>query len=261
MELYEIQQNELNILKDFAQFCDDNDLRYYLAGGTLLGAIRHQGFIPWDDDVDVIMPRPDFQRFVDLVQNRVSWKYTLIDDEHSERGQPFAKLVDETKKVKVSLLKEPQPLWIDIFPMDGVPEDEKEFFNVVSKIKKLNYAIWQAQSAGQDINNPIKRFLKRLIFSHYRRKGTGYYSRKVTSLAKKIDFDSAKYVGCLTGRYGSAEKIERKIFEPRMRVPFEDQEFYISQGYDVYLKNLFGDYMTIPEEKKSHITLKEEYNK
>lgn len=256
MELEQIQKELLEMLKNFADFCDTNDIRYYLAGGTLLGAIRHGGFIPWDDDVDLIMPRPDFEKLVNLMNQGGLNQYVLLDDSKEVKfARAYAKLKNPNIFVSENLRSEDQMLWLDIFPMDGMPEAQSEFKEKMKAAEHLEWCQWQAESKGQDISNPLKRIAKAVLFFKYRRKGSRYYANQVTELGKQYPFDSSKYVGCFCGRYGEKERILREVFEPRIKVPFETEEFYVSKGYDTYLQNLYGDYTIIPDEKdkKRHI--------
>lgn len=123
----EIQNIELNILLEFSKFCNENKLRYYLVGGTLLGAIRHKGFIPWDDDIDVCMPRPDYELFISNFHSDNSC-LKLCCNKFGNLKAPFAKLKDTRTIVVNDILVNDNDidtnLWIDIFPVDGLPDSE-----------------------------------------------------------------------------------------------------------------------------------------
>ena len=133
MQLREIKDIELDILIAFNKFCQDNNLKYYLSGGTLLGAIRHKGFIPWDDDIDVCMPRPDYERLMKIFPNIYMNKYKLKTISRKNFICPFAKIIDINTRVDFKYLNNiDKNLWLDIFPIDGLPKSKKKQIEFIS---------------------------------------------------------------------------------------------------------------------------------
>lgn len=140
----EMKSIELNILKDVAEFCDRNQLRYFLCGGTLLGAVRHHGFIPWDDDMDIAMPREDYKKFL-MIYNQEKRKYRVSAIENNPNWHmPFARvenlntvLFEKTLKKKYRKLH----VFIDVFPIDGIPDDSKIEHNFMLRQKILGIII------------------------------------------------------------------------------------------------------------------------
>ena len=142
-----MQKTTFQILKYFASFCEEHKLRYFLACGTLLGAVRHKGFIPWDDDVDVYMPRKDYMSFLHLVGSSFDSRYILISPYNSERYiHNYAKIYDS----QTVLIEYPDTIrfeigvYIDIFPVDGLPDSSKEsnrFFKEMAKLKNINWLL------------------------------------------------------------------------------------------------------------------------
>ena len=139
IQFEEMKKIELNILIYFTEVCEENNLRYYLGGGTLLGAVRHKGFIPWDDDIDVMMPRPDFQKLLSLSINNEN--YNIIKPGTAGYYYNFAKLVDTRTILEEKGIKRIDGLgvYIDIFPLDGMPETpdaRKKRFKELNSIRK-----------------------------------------------------------------------------------------------------------------------------
>lgn len=134
----EIKQIELNLLLKLDEICKKYKLRYYLCGGTLLGAVRHKGFIPWDDDIDVLMPREDFEKLLRLekAETRYGGKDCFLKSGNSI--YPFIKLINTNTVLKEKYLSEEftTGIWIDIFPLDGMPDDEKLSQR---NLRKLNF--------------------------------------------------------------------------------------------------------------------------
>ncbi len=152
IEIKEMQKIELEILKSFSKICDEHKLRYFLSNGTLLGAIRHKGFIPWDDDIDVYMPRNDYMTFLQLVGSSLEPHYKLLTPYNSkEYIYTYAKLYDD----RTILIEWPDTVrytigvYIDIFPVDGLPESIKETKKHFDRLKKLNRLNWLCILAGK----------------------------------------------------------------------------------------------------------------
>lgn len=250
----EIQTEALKILVDFAKFCEENQLKYYLAGGTLLGAVRHQGFIPWDDDVDVLMPRPDYERFISLTQGKMQDKYLVYhDDTFTCNALPFMKVENPEFVVFEKVYKTQQALWIDIFPVDGMPDTFKKQKKHMNKIAVYDYLLWQSKSAEQCTGGNLKMLVKKILFFPLILVGSKRIVNKITKLAKSYAYEDCEIVGSAAGRYGVKECIPKAVFEPRMFMSFEQQQFQVSTGYDTYLTNLYGNYMEIPKKKKTHL--------
>ena len=131
-----LQLIELDILKRTKKILDDNNLRYYMLGGTLLGAIRHEGFIPWDDDIDIGIPRNDYEKFLSIAQNKLKYPYELQISKNSNGKYYYARIVNNDYKLlrKVGYKDAIISCWIDVFPLDGVPD------------KKINFKIWKCSA-------------------------------------------------------------------------------------------------------------------
>ena len=135
LSLDEIKQVELQILIEFRRICDALGLRYYLSGGTLLGAIRHKGFIPWDDDIDLAMPRSDFNKLIEFSRSYQNDTYKFLFFSHSGTLLPYAKFMNVKTHIDAIYAEGDmqQHLWLDIMPMDGLPEDLNEVARIYKK--------------------------------------------------------------------------------------------------------------------------------
>ena len=222
---------EFGILKYVSQFCLENNIRYFLCGGTLLGAVRHKGFIPWDDDIDIYMPRPDYDRFIDLMSNSTSNYYVLSSSQH-DYYYNFAKVIDgRTSLNEIGY----QPIrnlgiYIDIFPLEGMPTNKKDRETQFKKLDELRKRINSFSFTKPQIKNDAticsKRDLasvreKRIGFQRFSKvvkwlilyikhtvtfihnKNVNMYDlqMKYEKLAKKYDYDDSKYVYASGGAY------------------------------------------------------------
>lgn len=247
----EMKLVEVNILDAVVDFCKKNNIRYFLCGGTLLGAVRHQGFIPWDDDIDILMPRPDYERFCSLFPNQNS-RYVVKNLTLSKEFYPifFSKVIDTQTVIEETNVRTVSGIGvnIDVFPMDGLGNNktmaEKKMMRARFlfsclyacgiKYKKVtgiytlirNVIVWTLNSA------------KIILFKYY------------DSMAKSIDYHESKYIGVLTGTYGKGEVQDAEWYKDEIAVLFEGKYYSAPKGYHDYLSGIFGDYMQLPPEEK-----------
>ena len=254
LTLDEIKKNQLEILLAYDKFCKENNLTYFLCGGTLLGAVRHKGFIPWDDDIDVFMPRPDYEKFLELTSfNPIKENiYTCSPYPCLKKiDYPFIKLLDMTTKVsETGRPKQFMAIWIDVFPVDGISDDinsVKKLVNKLAKLRRWFCSCSQDFSAAKNFLNLLKRLIPTLILRIY---GVNKLCRKLDSLCKTNPYKNAKNIAGLVWGYGMKECMSKDELKSSVDVQFEGHTFPAPVGWDTYLRNLYGDYMQLPPEDK-----------
>lgn len=253
--LKEIQQLELEIMKDVHRFCKENNIKYYLSGGTLLGAIRHKGFIPWDDDIDIIMPRPDYERFIKEYKSKKPYYTLTCIQNNSQHLFTFAKLFDSrTIKIEKGLdysNANRGGVEIDIFPMDGLPKDENKSDRYFKNQKNIFRCYSLAVGELKNSKNIFKKILKYIPLKVCKFIGKEYFINLINNRAKKYNFNDSEYVACsIVPYYGNKERILKEDYINQIEVEFESEVFYAPKGYHKYLSNLYGNYMELPPKEK-----------
>lgn len=254
----EVHETLLQMLVAFAEYCNKHDLRYYLVGGTLLGAIRHKGFIPWDDDIDVGMPRPDYERFLDLVKEEpISELYDVISARENTLSLPFAEMIHKKSRLERPTSKyidedyQQLYLFLDIFPQDGWPENDATAKLLVKRTNFLRKLSTESRARLGGGTNLFKKLVKIPAILLGRAIGTNAINHHLDQIGKKYNYDLSKYVGAITyGIYGVGERCVREEVFPLTAVEFEGHSFCAPKCYDSYLKGIFGDYMTLPPKEK-----------
>lgn len=254
LSLEELHKIEAGMLHSFIEFCREHDLRYYACGGTLLGAVRHQGFIPWDDDIDILMPRPDYERLQTIITIDGNLdKYEFRSNRLKNLHEAYTKLVDPETFLdrKKSADEFDNHVWIDIFPMDGLPDDYRQTAGIYRKVlflrKLLVLEKAKLDSNPPSIKNGIRKLLKPFVCFFV---NPEWLAAKTERIAARIDFDEAEYIGGIVCGYGPREKIRKADFLPSVLLSFEGLMISATSNYDAYLKNLYGDYRQLPPEEK-----------
>lgn len=244
-----IQRYALQILKCLDRFSKENHLTYYLAGGTLLGAVRHKGFIPWDDDIDIMMPRKDYQR---LIQTFHDDRYRLIScDTDAACTTQIARIYDTHTELEWEMTKDAKiGIFIDIFPIDGFPAGRLQtnlHLYHLKWIKTQASSVKRLAFGEKESYQTLKKVI-RILCLH----DGNYYAKKMNRIAQKYDFDAMDYVGVKNSinAHLFKEKNDKHIFDETIYLPFEDMMAPAPKGYDTYLRHLYGDYMQIPPADK-----------
>lgn len=258
----DIQKISYEILKEFKTFCEMHQLRYFMAYGTLLGAVRHEGFIPWDDDIDVFMPRPDYEKLLQLYKDNESYQL------YSPRKQKeyccgYMKLVNSNTYHYI-----PDGTFcrrgvdIDIFALDGQPDDiieaNKNFEKVFKKYERycLRLIRYRYNTENGMLNLFKRLFARVMISSGIISKFAAYYDKRYSY----YDYDVANYVGPSNANLsGPFEFYEKGLFGSGVQLKFENEEFIAPIKYDRVLSLYFGEYMKLPPEDKRKSTHVERY--
>ena len=241
----EIKELMLNILLKFDKFCKDNDLKYYLHGGTLLGAIRHNGFIPWDDDIDVIMFRDDYNKMIEIFKKNQELDYLKFSSFEVDNSiYPFGKLYDSRTFTECSDSPFHNGIWIDIFPLDNVDEKDTKIYKKVNRNRKLLLSKMIVRSNNNKLKYIIKRIIKFCFFM--------IPSKLITKSMIKM---SMKYSGIKTNYCANLSwcnaKRDSNIFSYNdygnsMFHEFEGHVFPVPCNYDKILKQMYGNYLELP---------------
>lgn len=252
----DIQKRLLEMLAEFDCFCREKGLIYFLAGGSLLGAVRHQGFIPWDDDVDIIMPRPEYERLLGFSKIGEELEIvSFLDDRGYYHPYPYCNIADRKTVMFEHHARRltGKGLFLDVFPLDGVPSDLKErkkFYRrlmIVRYIKGLQSNPYRRISAPKDL---VMNLLAALLTPLDEMKLTA----DIDALAKSHILERSKDCAMLLVLEPDLLTWPRADWEERVETEFEGHRFFIPKAYDAVLTKQFGDYMVPPpkEERAGH---------
>lgn len=255
LSMKEVKSDLVNLLVAFDEYCEKHGLRYYLCGGALIGAIRHKGFIPWDDDIDVIMPRPDYEKLLDMEgRYPIAQNLRMFTYKKDNASFLFTKLGNIERRVYNQYLTEPEYLSIDIFPMDGMSNDEGKNKSNFKKISVLR-TIYSLHTWRRGHGSTWKVILlKSIAYPFSKLIRHNFLSRKIDSIAQMFKFDECEFVGDIIWGYGMSEIVKKSEFLPQVSVEFEGRLFKTTAIYDRYLHQVYGDYMKLPpiEKQKNH---------
>lgn len=260
----ELHQYNLAALKALAAFCEDHNLTYFAIGGTLLGAVRHKGFIPWDDDVDVAMPRADYDKLVALAKEFPA-PFVLEEYRYNPEFQSyFAKLRSEEIELLETVTDEADKrrgYLVDIMPLDGTPNNK-----ILRKLYYIRVMLLRFLCGAANVHSGIltsrpgweQRVLKlcrtlrlyKVITKEkvYRRMDSVFHRQKV---------ETAKQIGTIVGAYKTREIVPAEYFgltEEPTYLEFEDMKIRVPKQYDPYLTHMYGEYKNLPPEnqRKAH---------
>ena len=254
--LEELKKIELNLLIEIDKICRENEFRYSLVGGTLLGAVRHQGFIPWDDDIDIAMPRPDYERFLAYCHNERPQFLTLCNKYEPNYGYLFAKICDaNTVMIEKNANKNnvKMGVYIDVFPIDGFGETEKDSLKIFNKTAFQRELLVASNWKRYFRSKTHAWYYEPIRFGFFLMSRFVNFGKTIRSIEKKSiksDFDKSKFCGVLCGSYRKKEIMPHEVYSEYVEIKFEGGNFLAIKEYDYYLSHIYGDYMKLPPEEK-----------
>lgn len=252
--LRELQIAELDGLNFFDDFCRSHGLTYYLCGGCLIGALRNKGFVPWDDDIDVLMPRPDYEQFLRLYkEEKPSERFVLLDaDKDKTYGNIFAVIADTDHTLVKEYQKDmdmPHGIPLDIFPIDGLASGK--FARYIQYMWTMVYSLFRSGVVPKN-QGGVLSIGSKVLLGIFRGKNVRY---KIWRFAEKrmssYSFETSENVAeFCAGFYFMKKVYPRKIYDGVTEVEFEGRKYFAMKNYDDYLKIPFGNYMELPPEEE-----------
>ena len=251
LNIEEIKLIQLEILKDIHSYCTANHLLYSLAYGSLLGAVRHKGYIPWDDDIDIMMPRDDYDRFVSSYESN---RFKIAEREKDKSYYiSFANVHDPNTRLieQTDLPQSEFGVYVDVFPLDNIPDNESDLKRLMMKKRILNYIytlkvvkIRRRSSVWKNLVLAVsKLLLNPLSFD--------WIVNNMIKICKSYKGIQTKRVGLIAPSDSTRREIwASSIFNDYVLLPFEDGEFSCVADYDSVLRSMYGDYMQLPPEEK-----------
>jgi len=250
-----------DIMKDVKVILEKNNIKYFMLCGTLLGAVRHKGFIPWDDDIDIGIPREQYEWVLQNIEKYLPDHLELKTFKNDpEYHYCFARVCDKRHTVKRTGSEEErtEEIWIDIFPLDGVPNNTivRQFHKVRLIINRGLYHM----SCFEKINlkRPGRPFYQRAIIKFVQVTGFGRGGNtqerliKLDNMLKKYPYEKSKYIVDFMGQYMFKAMFPKELYDQGKMYTFEDAQMMGPVDYDTVLKKIYGEYMVIPKNKNTH---------
>lgn len=263
---------DLDIVKAVVKVCDENSLMYYMLGGTMLGAIRHEGFIPWDDDIDIGMPREDYEQFLEIAPKLLPDHFKIVNYRNTPKYQYYiTRVLDTETKVEEERIGNENRYTnasIDIFPIDGTPNNSflrRIYFFRVLYHRALMSLCYKDSIDRRRPRGKAERLLLWVMERLPVEKMTSPYKQKekIDKLLRKQKVEGAAYIGNIMGAYRTKEIVPSYFYGEGKMYQFEDIELRGMDKFDEYLTWTYGDYMKLPPEdkRKTHFKIIEIHGK
>lgn len=258
IDLKETQAISLEILHTIADICEEQNLRYFLIYGTLIGAVRHKGYIPWDDDVDIMMPRPDYDQLLAYLYKNIN-RYPNLKVFNHDVNKDYPYMITRISDDRYYLdMANEKPygmgVFIDIYPFDGLGNTQKEALKFGLKGDRLSSICYQATRehfAMETTSSLFRKIVKYPFYLFSKAVGKDKLQDKLEKLARVKPYDKSKYVGCVVWLSGGEKDIfKRSWFDDYVILPYEKYQFRVPKEYDKILTHIYGDYMQLPPENE-----------
>jgi len=248
LNIDEIKKIEIGILNHVTSFCDEKGIKYYLDAGTLLGAVRHKGFIPWDDDIDILMLRDDYDKFLKSYKG-TSEKFILLDEGNREYVYSFMKVCDaDTSLIEDGVTPiDNYGVYIDIFPIDALPNDGKTRYKAQKQLGFLSLLLHFSRLQIREDNKLYEKIIKRLLSIVF---NNSVLKNKQQKLIRKYKIDKPRYMTNYVSTPDRFRTIPSSVFVGEKYISFEGKEYRVPFHYEVYLQILYGSYMELPPVEK-----------
>lgn len=249
-----LQKKLLEIFQEIERICKKNNIRYFAIGGTCLGAVRHKGFIPWDDDMDLAMPRTDYEKFKEVAPKEFKSKYKLIAEGSLPHYPcPFMKVHDETTTFVEEGMSNFEDrysgVYVDIMALDGIPKSYLARRIYFGKIK-ANISLAYRKMRGSSREQRYYHFWKVMEFLYLNHVSNTHFVDKIIKLHKKYPYDNCSQLAYNWSGRGRKIIFQRADFEDIIELPFENVIMPCPVGYDDFLTAVYGDYMELPPKEK-----------
>lgn len=257
-EFRDFQLYQLRLLDEFARICDQNELTYYLIGGTLLGAVRHKGFIPWDPDIDVAMMRKDYDKFIEIAKTQLDKNKYFLATFRNEKDHYSPHILLHSQDVcivnpRLQTSRNHKGIYLDIFPLDDAPDSLEDQNKQAKQLRRIRRIIYYKQAIIHEPNPPkIKIFMKHVIKVILSFLSLKLLQSKLERVMTKHDCGgTSKIVGHMASHYKYHKVLfERQIYGNPRKVMFEGKYYSAPSEIDFYLKQYYGDYMELPSIEK-----------
>ena len=253
-----VQKLTLNTLNVFIDFCDKHQLQYYFTGGALIGVLRHKGFIPWDDDIDLGLPRKDFDRLHEILKTEMPEGFGLCNRFTDSKWHfAMSQFVDLESEIEIDLAEQKRKahIWVDVFPLDGLPDGETSRWFRVKSILLHRYLVQIAHISTQVDAHRERPLSEKIVLGIFKVIPIGKLinTNKVLDhlekVLRKTDFYTSTWCGNMLGRYREKEVVKRSWFGNPCKGMFEGIEVNIPEDSHSILSSLYGDYMKLPPER------------